>query len=398
MDTGPLPRRLRIDPVRRIIVICTRLIGDVLLTTPLIAAAHRRWPDARIDVLGFEGTLGMLEGNPMIDRLIAVPAGSGWLQSLPLIVQLWRRYDLALIAQYSDRAHLYGLIAGRVRSGLVSPDKVYSWWKRLLLQHRVVFEAGHSHAALEKFGLLAPWARPPERVEVIAPPPAPLPEDVGTQLRERYVVLHVPSRVAYKRWPLRHQRTLVQGLIDDGWQVVLTGGPSAEDREQTGELARSVASPQVLDVSGRLDFNQLVQLLQGAALYVGPDTSVTHLAAAADVPVIATYGPIDPRLWGPWPQGHPPTQPYRASGYVQRIGRNVLLQGDQPCVPCSLAGCERHEGSRSDCLETMSGERVLTEARLVLAGGERAAPAMAMTRTIPIVAASRRENASGDGT
>ena len=68
------------DAFARILVICTRQIGDVLLTTPLIDAAKQRWPAARIDVLGFAGTLGMLRGNPQIGELIEVPAGSGWLQ------------------------------------------------------------------------------------------------------------------------------------------------------------------------------------------------------------------------------------------------------------------------------------------------------------------------------
>ncbi|MEO7338873.1 MAG: LPS core biosynthesis protein, partial [Caldimonas sp.] len=62
---------------RRILVVCTRQIGDVLLTTPLIRATRRRWPDAAIDVLGFTGTLGMLKGNPDIHELIEAPAGSG---------------------------------------------------------------------------------------------------------------------------------------------------------------------------------------------------------------------------------------------------------------------------------------------------------------------------------
>ena len=56
------------EPFRRILVICTRQIGDVLLTTPLIDAAKRRWPEASVDVLGFVGTLGILRGNPQIDR------------------------------------------------------------------------------------------------------------------------------------------------------------------------------------------------------------------------------------------------------------------------------------------------------------------------------------------
>ena len=117
------------DRFERILVVCTRQLGDVLLTTPLIRAARERWPAAAIDVLGFGGTLGMLRGNPDVGELIEVPAGSGWIASRRLLGRLWRRYDLALIAQYSDRAHLYGFAAAKRRSGQVTRE-AKSWWKR----------------------------------------------------------------------------------------------------------------------------------------------------------------------------------------------------------------------------------------------------------------------------
>src|SRR5690606_34592401 len=50
--------------MRSVLVVVTRQIGDVLLTTPLIHAARKLWPQAAIDVVGLAGTLGMLRGNP----------------------------------------------------------------------------------------------------------------------------------------------------------------------------------------------------------------------------------------------------------------------------------------------------------------------------------------------
>ena len=372
------------DLFRRILVICTRQIGDVLLTTPLIDAAKRRWPAAQIDVLGFAGTLGILRGNPQIGALIEVPAGSGWLQSLALIRRLWRRYDLALVAQYSDRAHLYGAVAARTRSGLILKRRSTGWWKRLLLDHAVVVDENQSHAVLEKLRLLEPWSAPADAVRVQAPPASPLPADIAQRLRDGYVVLHVPTLVRYKLWPIEHQVTLVRALLGDGWQVVLSGGPSPADRARTGEVLRGVGAPddgRLLDLAGRLDLNQMVTLLRGAALYIGPDTSITHLAAACDTPVLALYGPIDPRLWGPWPQGHPAAQPYASRGPAQQRRTIMLLQGDQACVPCNGAGCERHDDSRSECLETMSAERVLAAARTRLASRDAAATAAPRTPT-----------------
>lgn len=360
----------------RILVIVTRQLGDVLLTTPLIRAARARWPHARIDVLGFTGTLGLLRGNADIDELIEVPGGAGWRASWPLVKRLWRRYDLALIGQPSDRAHLYGLIAAKRRSGLVTWHRSKSWWQRLLLSHVVEVPAERSHVVLEKLALLAPWVSSSAGVNAVAPAGSPLPEDVLRALQPGYVVVQVPSLVPYKQWPLAHFKQLLPALVAQGLPVVLTGSASAADRERVADVVQALpreARGRVLDVAGRLDLNQVATLLAGSRLYIGPDTSITHLAAACSVPVIALYGPVDPRIFGPWPQGHGAIQPWEPrSGPLgrQQVATITLLQGAQPCVPCNGAGCERHDNSRSDCLISITPERVMAEVRRLLGIGQ----------------------------
>jgi heptosyltransferase-3 len=349
---------------RRVLLICTRQIGDVLLTTPLIRAAKERWPRAEIDVLGMAGTLGMLQGNPDVHERIEVSRGGGATQARGLFRRLWRRYDLALIAQPSDRAHLYGLIAAPVRSGLL-PDERKAWWKRALLAHAVTMRGTDTHVVIDKMQLLSPWVRPRE-AEVVAPAGTPLPPSIAGRLRPPYVVVQVPSLVRYKQWPLPHYAELAQALAADGLQVLLSGGPSESDRAAVAEVARMTPLPLVLPVAGEMDFPQLTTLLRGAALYIGPDTSVTHLAAACGIPVVALYGPIDPRLWGPWSGRLPLQAPYEQRAMTQRSGKVILIQGTPPCVPCNRAGCEGHNESRSECLETMMPVRVLVEARKAL--------------------------------
>lgn len=372
--------------VRRVLVIVTRQLGDVLLTTPLIRRARQRWPEAALHVLGFQGTLGLLKGNADIDALIEVPAGAGWRASWPIIRRLWRRYDLALIGQPSDRAHLYGLVAARRRSGLVTWRWSKSWWQRALLDHAVVVPAERSHVVLEKLALMDPWwpvamassppvrsADAPSMTALVPPGPSALPVALLASLPRRYVVVQVPSLVAYKQWPLAHYAALVRALIDDGLPVVLTGGPGAADRDKVAEVQSALASPapMVINVAGQLDLNQVTTLLGGACAYIGPDTSITHLAAACGVPVVALYGPVDPRIFGPWPAGAAAVQPWQRRADRQQVGRVVVLQGPQPCVPCNGAGCEGHNASRSDCLVAIAPDRVLAEVRAVLS----AAPA-----------------------
>ena len=364
-------RSRREEDIRRVLIIVTRQIGDVLLTTPLLQAARERWPQARIDVLAFTGTAGMLHGNPHLNQLLEYPArlGSAGLRSL--VRRLWRQYELALVADPGDRAHLLGWVAAPRRSGVVPEHGASNWVKRLALDHAVVSagDRGSVHVTAERLALLAPWLRGQVPVAQVVPPPATaLPVALRDQVRPGAVVVHAPSMWPYKQWPVDHFGRLVAALLAQGRQVVLTGSGGARDQECIAPLLPLGAPPQLLDASGQLDFNQLAALLRQAALYIGPDTSVSHLAAATGVPVIAIFGPTNPMRWAPWPAKARAQALFERSAAVQQAGNVTVLQGPQSCVPCGRAGCEDHRQSRSDCLQSITPEQVLAQAERILSG------------------------------
>lgn len=354
--------------MKSVLVVVTRQIGDVLLTTPLVHEARRLWPRTRITVLGFAGTLGMLQGNPDVDECLQVPARLGAGGAWRLMRQLWRRYDLALVADPGDRAHILGWIAARTRSGLLPTGSSGRWFKRSLLAHAVesAGDLSPEHVVAEKLRLLAPWREDEATADtrVIGPASVALPPALAAQLRGGYVVMHSPSMWPYKQWPLEHFRELAQRLVAAGRQVVLTGSGGEHDRACVAEVAQGGPTDAVVD-AGVLSFGQLAGLIRGAALYIGPDTSVSHLAAACDVPVLAIFGPTNPQRWGPWPGAHAPR--FERQALSQTVGRITLVQAQLPCVPCGKAGCEDHRQSRSDCLRAITPQRVAAEALRLLA-------------------------------
>ena len=354
-------------------------LGDVLLCTPAIRAARERWPQARIGVLGFAGTLGLLAGNPDIDELVEMPAPSRptWkstLRGLWALRRHWRRWELGVVARSTDRAHLAGLVTARVRTALLVGDAP---WKRRAARHGVAYE--HIHIVLNTLRLLAPWIAPPAGLAVQAPPPQPLPDALAAALRQPCVVIHVPSMWRYKQWPVDHFRTVIEALLRDGVQVVVTAGPAANDRDLVEPLRKLGAEPDLFVLAGTLRLPQLRTLLDHADAYLGPDTSVTHLAAAAGSPVVGVYGPSYPQVFGPWPAGHPAEPPWQKRAQRQQVGEIVLLQGpdraDRPgCVPCNRMGCAHRHDSVSDCLVGLDPERVLAELRRVLADARPSVP------------------------
>src|SRR5215831_16427238 len=83
--------RMALPARPRILVIALRRLGDVLLTTPLIRSLRRAWPDASIDALVFADTAAILDGNPDLNGVVAMPVKPAAGESLALAARLWRR-------------------------------------------------------------------------------------------------------------------------------------------------------------------------------------------------------------------------------------------------------------------------------------------------------------------
>jgi heptosyltransferase-3 len=343
------PRPLPIDlPERpRILVVVLRRIGDVLLTTPLIRSLRRAWPDAAIEVLAFTDTVGIVEGNPDIDRVISMPGRPSAAETAKLAARLCKRYDLAISTQTGDRPTLFALLAGRTHVGLSASDSRGAAFKRRAL-HRSTPAVGNIHRVEQMLRLadVIGIARVPELVGPAAS------EAIAIPAGGNYALIHAAPMFRYKQWTREGWRALAAGLAQRGLAVVATSSPDVAEQEYLRDVWQGIATVQPAK------WRETMTLLSRARVYVGPDTSVTHLAAASGCPTVALFGPMDPRVWGPWPIGGL-TEPWAMSGTIQRRGNVWIVQNPLPCMPCLLEGCERHIASRSACLDELSPQSVL---------------------------------------
>ena len=342
--------RIELPAQPRILVIALRRLGDVLLTTPVIRSLRRAWPDATIDALVFADTTGILDGNPDLNGVVAMPARPTMVQGLALALRLWKRYDLALSTQCGDRPTFFAFIAGRVRVGPFEPN-LAGRLKRFGFRRSVPYAAGvHRVEEMLRLADLLGITRVPELVCPSAPTPYSLPAG-------NYAVIHAAPMFRYKQWTANGWRELAAALAARGLSVIATGGPAQSERDYLDEVWNGSGAP-VRRMDGQLSWPQLAELLATARIYIGPDTSVTHLAAASGCPTVALYGPTDPRLWGPWPASGL-DQVWAATGKMQRRGNVWLVQHAFPCTPCQLEGCERRLESSSACLDELTTAEVI---------------------------------------
>jgi heptosyltransferase-3 len=343
----------------RILVIALRRLGDVLLTTPLMRSLKRAYPDAAIDALVFAGTEGILAGNPDLATVITMPQRPSLRETLALGLRLWRRYDLAISTQTGDRPTGFAWAAGRSRIGLTEGDGLLARIKRRALGTFIETDPELHRVAdvLRIADMLGV-----EQAEDLVPPAGPVRDDVRPS--RRYAVIHAVPMFRYKRWTENGWRALADALVARGLTVIATGGPSDADRRYLDSVW--TARPDVIRRDGVLAWGELAALIGGASVYVGPDTSVTHLAAATGAPTVALYGPTDPRLFGPWPVGGL-ADPWVAAGTIQQRGNVWLVQNPLSCLPCQQEGCERHRESFSRCLDELTPAQVLAAVDRALA-------------------------------
>jgi lipopolysaccharide heptosyltransferase III len=333
----------------RILVVALRRIGDVLLTTPLMRSLRRAWPDAKIDMLVFAGTTGILEGNPDIDRLIAMPARPTFGETAKLIARLWKRYDLAVSTQTGDRPTMFALAAGRTQIGLIDahPGLGCILKRRMLSSTTPVVDNIHRVEQMLRIADALGVQRFPE---VVCPAATPVEHIVSSG---PYAVIHAAPMFRYKRWTRDGWRALAVALVERGLSIVAIGGPDEAERKYLENVWLGITKVH------QASWPENVSLLSGAQVYVGPDTSVSHLAAATGCPTVALFGPMDPRIWGPWPVGCL-AAPWQARGQIQHRGNVWIVQNPLPCLPCTFEGCDRHIESYSRCLDELSPAQVLT--------------------------------------
>ncbi|GAC1636401.1 MAG: hypothetical protein NVS4B2_24760 [Chloroflexota bacterium] len=266
---------------RRLAVLRAGALGDIVLTLPALRILRTRFPDHRIDAIGYPGTWAV--ATPFVDRIFSIDSPafaplfssppslepSGWFENVDLLVA-WTARDLAVPT----------VRVPVVYASPYPPPGVHAaaWLARSVMDARV-------------------------RPEDMPPPSLALSETEKEEARaalrpiglHRPVVIHPGAGAAWKRWPAACFARLVDALRDHGLPVALVEGPAdaavvAEVQEQTRDTAPVIrhANPRVL-----------AAVLAAGRVVVGNDSGVTHLAAAAGAVVVALFGPTDPASWAP---------------------------------------------------------------------------------------------------
>lgn len=315
-----------LSPRLKILVIRRDNIGDLVCTTPIIAALRIRYPDAEICALVNTYNLPVLQNNPDIDEVFAYtkakhrPPGKSvagvYFDRLMLFIKLRRmHFDYAIIAgaHFIPRALLLARLAKPKHIvGFTEPGKSGVHY----IDKGIPYTApAPMHEVEDIFRLTSvldvTGAPPPMRVVAGPAEIAQAREKMrqyGIQHPKRIIAVHISARKPSQRWPAENFIVLIRALskIQDGAAFMLFWSPGDDSNpHHPGDDAKA---KQIMDALSDLPIlgyptAQLSELIGGLAIcdtVICSDGGAMHLAAALGKPILCFFGQSDSSRWYPW--------------------------------------------------------------------------------------------------
>ncbi|MEM1451635.1 MAG: glycosyltransferase family 9 protein [Planctomycetota bacterium] len=281
-------------------------IGDVVNALTVATALRDARPELRIGWAVHPLVRPLVDGHPAIDRVHQWARGGGLREVGRLVSEVRReRYDVAVDLQRLQKSGILARLSGarRVLGFDRARAKELNWlWTR----ERIAPGPRREHMVLQYarfLPLLGVSDRPPRHVFPHSDEAAGW-ADALVDERGAPTILNLGASKPEKRWPTESFRGLAERLLEAGRRegsgpIVLTGGKG--DADVAAEVADGL---DVVDLAGKTDLLQVLELCRRARRMVTADTGPMHMCAAVGTPVVAIFGPSDGSRTGPWGPGH----------------------------------------------------------------------------------------------
>jgi heptosyltransferase I len=336
----------------KVLILKPSSLGDVVQALPVLRLLKRHRPESAVYWWIDAGLVSLLEGDPDLAGVFVFERRRWanpryWGELFDHVLEMRRfRFDCVVDLQSLARS---GLIAWLVNAPLTLGLDDSREGARGFYDVVVPRGGFHTHAVEWYLGVLPRLGVPVDQQYVWMPErPA-----VAAQVREMWPVAEHPcvalqpgARWANKRWPAEFYARLVARLHQErpDLRFVILG--SDEDRP-LGQIIRAGGQEACLDLTGRTTLPEMVEWLRLSRVLISNDTGPLHVAAALGRPVIALFGPTEPRRTVPYGQLH-----------------QVLQRTELPCVPCMKDWCAYERPF--DCLRGISPETVAERVRRIL--------------------------------
>jgi predicted lipopolysaccharide heptosyltransferase III len=279
-----------------ILLIQLKRIGDLVLTTPAIAAVREKFPRAKLSLVVSAGTRELLPAIPGLDRTFVV---RGKLSARTWLHTARTKYDYCLDFTRNDRSAFITFLSGARKRITADYPRRRGQLQSKSYNTLVDLDVGVMHTVDYHLGLLEPLGiRDASRKLQLEIPANALQEAAKLIADDDYVVIHPGSARAEKFWEADRWATVIERAAKRGLRCVVTGGRASLEQEHITKLQKQTRTP-FLDLSRKIDLLSLAAVIKRARLVITIDSAPVHLAAATQTPQIALFGPTNPLNWHP---------------------------------------------------------------------------------------------------
>lgn len=295
----------------KILVTKFRNLGDVLLSTPLLASLKAIYPGSELHVSVNDFCTQVVADNPHVDKVIPYSRGKKseqtfWQRIRTEIEFYWQfkgQYDLVINLTEGDCGCIISALSGASRRmGYIKKPTLINWLARFdttfdtqsdlhTVQKDLQFiEAIDSKRVIKEVKLA--WSK---EHEVIVDS---LLANIG--LSSNYIVVHPVSRWMFKCWEPSRMAKAIDYIQDcHGKDILLTTSSDIKEISMVDEIS-GLCKHKPLRLPQQTSLQEYAYLVSKATLFFGIDSAPMHIAASTDTPVIALFGASKPDIWGPW--------------------------------------------------------------------------------------------------
>ena len=348
-------------------------IGDCLFATPLIHTLKEKFPRHKLGFLCNKRTAGLLKNNPFLDRMFVYErddfkcllsvSWQKWLREFNSFIREIKKekFDLAIDLSLAANFGFFLWIAGiKKRIGYNYKNRGYYLTASIKLagyedKHIVEYYNGLLEL-LEikpKYNHLELYLNEKDKryaEDVFAY------QNIGHQ--NLVIVIAAGGGASWgidanlKRWPEENFILLVDKLVEKYKATVIIVG----DLNEKDLLINLKADKKIINLTGQTTLGQLAAVINKSDLFIGNDGGPLHIAVALGKKTVSFFGPVDPKVYGPYPAEE---------------SRHIVFKKTLKCSPCyrrfRLNPCQRNR----ECLERINVDEVIDGVGRLLTNTEK---------------------------
>lgn len=349
------PSGARNDNFKRILIIRTDRIGDVLLSTPVIKALRNKFPQAYISMIVAPHAKDIVEGNPYLDEVIIYDKDGkhrSWWRTFKFASRLnKKKFDLAMILHPTNRVHLLTYLAA-------IPQRIgYNRKLGFLLTHQQkhLKQEGLKHEAEYNLDLLSEIGVTGDAHDLFMPIKQDSEQYVqelfrkeGISPTDKILAINPGASCPSKIWPTERFAQVVEKLASIyNLKIIILSGSKETYLANKIVLYYGIKG-KIINLAGKTSISQMASILKRCTLFISNDSGPVHIASALGTPVISIFGRkqpgLSPQRWSP-------------------LGKfDKYLHKDVGCIQCLAHNCRKEFA----CLKAISVEDVISAADSIL--------------------------------